>query len=103
MIIESDLYDIVVRLKEIDDGYFVQYRRGRFEVHNRFQRGDTLALILPFDRLDERAVRLVRKTRRERRDAFVKEMEIENAKLQKEQEERERRRALKNIEEGLRI
>ena len=37
--IKEDLFDIVNRLKEIDDGYFVLYdlKKCRYEVHNKKQ------------------------------------------------------------------
>lgn len=79
-----DLYDIADRLKEIDKDYFVffSYRDRRYEVHNRAQRGGTLALTVPYPRLDERTVRLVRRSRAERADEFIAETERENAKLE---------------------
>ena len=79
-IIEWDLYDIAYRLKEIDDGYFVfySYKTKKFEIHNKKQRGSTLALILPYDRLDTRALSFVKSTRRERASELIAEMEKQN-------------------------
>lgn len=70
------------RLATIDDGYFVflNYRTGKFEVHNR-KDNPTLCLVLPYDRLDERAVRHVRYTRAERAREIVERMERDNARL----------------------
>lgn len=95
-IIENDLFGIANRLKSIDSSYFIvySYRRHRFEVHSSSQRGGTLCLVVPYDRLDERTVRLVLKTRRERRDALIKEMERENELIEK----REREKILKKTE-----
>lgn len=38
--IESDVFDIVERIKEIDDGYFIMYDtlKNKFEVHNYNQK-----------------------------------------------------------------
>ena len=85
-VVRNDLYSISDRLKEIDEGYFIyySYKNKRYEVHNKNQRGHTLSLVLPYKSLDERAVRLVRKTRSERVDALIRQMEEENARLEKE-------------------
>ena len=75
--VTSDLYSIADRLKEIDNGYFIfySYKNERYEVHNKSQRGQTLSLVLPYKTLDERTVRLVRKTRSERMKSLIEEME----------------------------
>ncbi len=85
-VVTSDLYSIANRLKEIDDGYFIyySYKNRRYEVHNKNQRGRTLSLVLPYSRLDERTVRLVRKTRSERMEILIKQMEEENERLERE-------------------
>ena len=82
-IITADLFDISARVKEIDSCYFVvrNYKTGKFELHAAGQKGSTLALKLPFERLDARTVDLARKTRRERMDKLLAEMERENGKL----------------------
>lgn len=83
--VTGDLFGVADRLKEIDKDYFIffSYRRHRFEVHNRAQKGSTLCLVLPFDRLDERTVRLVRKTRVENAARLLEETERENEKTRK--------------------
>ena len=85
--VTGDLYSIADRLKEIDNGYFIyySYKNKRYEVHNKNQRGQTLSLVLPYKTLDERTIRLVRKTRSERMKSLIEEMERENARLEKEQ------------------
>lgn len=84
-VIESDLFDIAKRVKEIDDGYFIvrDYRTGKFQLHHRGQRGSSLALILPFDRLDCRTLTYVRRTRAERKRQLLEEMERDNERLLK--------------------
>ena len=81
-VVEWDLYDIASRIREIDDGYFIfySYKRKKYEIHNSHQRGSTLALVLPFDKLDARALDLVRRTSRERASEYLKEIEKENAR-----------------------
>ena len=77
--VENDLFGIADRLRAIDEGYFVLRTDDGFEVHNSLQRGSTFALKVPYPELDERKVRLVRKTRRERFAALLAETERQNA------------------------
>ena len=86
-IIESDLYHIVQRLKEIEPTYFValNYKTGRFELHAQNRRGGTLALTLPFESLDERTVRFVRQTRSERLKELIRETEEHNARIARQE------------------
>ena len=78
VVIEHDLFGIAARLRSIDDGYFVVYNRkqGSYEVHNRFQRGSTFALRVPYPCLDARTETLVRRTRVENAEKL-----LENARL----------------------
>lgn len=89
-IIENDLFDIASRLKEIDPAYFIarEHKHGRFELHVKGQRGGTLALALPFERLDERTLRFARKTRAERAADLIKEAEEHNLRLEREEMQR---------------
>lgn len=98
--IEGDLFGIANRLKSIDESYFIvySYRRRRFEVHSSAQRGNTLALVLPYDRLDERTVRLVLETRVQRRKEFFAEMERANAALEKSEREKQIKKLEKEVE-----
>lgn len=102
--VTDDLFGISGRLKAIDPDYFVfySYVKRRYEVHARGQRGGTLALVVPFDRLDERTVRLVLRTRRERADAYLAEIERENECLKKAERERAVRHAAVEAERILR-
>lgn len=85
-VIESDMLGVCDRLKAIDDGYFVflNYKTGKLEVHNSKDKPNTLCLVLPYDRLDERTVRRVRETRAERIADMLERIERENARLQAE-------------------
>ena len=77
--VESDLFSIADRIKSIDDKYKIYYNgeSGKFEVRNSAD--DSLQVIIPFDCLDSRAVDYVRKTRIERIDEIIEEIERENA------------------------
>ena len=95
-IVEGDLFDISARIKQIDGSYFVfySYEKKRYEVHSTKQRGSTLSVVLPYDRLDSRAVEWVNKTRSENASKVLAEAEKHNELLEK----REMERAVKHAE-----
>ena len=84
-IVRGDLFGIADRLKSIDEGYFVVLvkRTGEYDVHNRFQRGNTFALKVPYRGLDARTVTLVLKTRAENARKLFEAMERENARAER--------------------
>ncbi len=81
--VEGDLFDIARRLREIDGGYFVLRRGGKFEVHNR-RDVPTYCLTVPWSELDARTVELVRRTRAERAAEIFAEMERHNERLKRQ-------------------
>lgn len=83
-VINDDMFGVCRRLKSIDDGYFVflNYKTGKLEVHNAHD-APTLCLVLPYDTLDERTVRHVLKTRRERINEMLAQIERDNLKLER--------------------
>ncbi len=83
--ITSDCLDIVKRIKEIDEDYFVVFdlSENKFQLHNHSQWKNTYCLTFPFDALDERAYFLTLKTRVQNSDKLFAEMEEENKKLEK--------------------
>lgn len=83
--VKDDLFHVAKRLRQIDSRYRVYFNRRlfRFEIH--VQRAMQIAL--PFDRLDERSVEYVRKTRVENLDALTKEIELDNAKIEKRRQD----------------
>ncbi len=102
IIIENDLFGISARLTEIDPGYFIVYnlRLRRFEVHNRRQL-KTLALVVPYESLDIRTVRLTQRTRRENYERLIKEMEASNLRAEAAGEGRMLENARGRLEEAL--
>lgn len=78
MLITKDVFDIADRLKEIDPCYELHYepRDGKFRL--KAASGETL-LVFPYDRADERMLRHARRTRVERLNAIVAEIERANA------------------------
>ena len=85
--ITNDVFDIAKRIKEIDDDYFVVYDKKlcRFEVHNKRQKPDTLSLVLPYDRLDCRAIDKVLSTRTQHIVKLLDELDKQNEQLQQKQ------------------
>lgn len=78
--IDSDLFDIASRLKEIDDRYEL-YRNlvlNRFEIHAN----GALQIAVPFARLDARTLDLARSTRMEYALRLIENMDKENNALQ---------------------
>ena len=82
--IEKDLFSICDRLKEIDERYEVF----RNKISNRFEVyvGKALQFVVPFQRLDARTLDFARKTRIERREQIVKEIDERNAKIEMQKE-----------------
>ena len=79
--IEKDVFSVADRLKEVDERYRV-YRNTlahRFEVYV----GEALQLVVPFQKLDARTVEYARKTRIERVNKIVQELDKENDLLEK--------------------
>ena len=82
--IEKDLFSIADRLKEIDGRYEV-YRNTlahRFEVYVE----RALQFVVPFQKLDARTLEFARKTRIERAEKIIKEMDEINARIEKQKE-----------------
>jgi len=83
--IECDLFDIVNRVKEIDDNYYIVFNKNKekFEVHYRGQM-PTFCLTVPYDFLDARTVNLVLKTKVENSKKLFEEIDNHNSNLQKQ-------------------
>ena len=83
-IIETNVYDIPQRLKEIDPGYFAVYNHAdhAFEVHHKENKGDTFCLNIPYPELDARTLYRVRETKIARGKIIMKQ--IEEQQLQRE-------------------
>lgn len=81
--VEDDLFSVADRIKSIDDKYKIYYNgeSRKFEVRSAVD--DSLQVILPFDSLDCRAVDYVRKTRIERINAILEEIEKANAEAER--------------------
>lgn len=82
--IDTNVYMIPERLKEIDNGYFVMrdLDNMRFEVHNSNNLSDTFCFVVPFDELDDRTIEHCKKTSIANLDRIIKEMDDYNTKLE---------------------
>ena len=79
--IKEDVFDIVERVKEIDQGYYIVYntKKSRYEIHNSKQVPSTFCIVCP-NGLDGSVITKLRKTRIENLDKLLKEMDETNAK-----------------------
>ena len=77
--IDGDLYDITTRLKEIDERYEVFRNRKlhRFEI----RANGVLQIAVPYERLDERTIRLARETRLENMQSLISRIDKQNSAL----------------------
>lgn len=91
------MFGIARRIRAVDPDYFVvySYEKKRYEVRSKGQRGSTLAVVLPYPVLDERAFLHVVKTRRERVKQLLEEIDAANEKAEKSAVER----AVRDVEE----
>lgn len=83
--IYDDLFHIAKRLKSIDKAYelYLNRRLKRFEIYAR----GAMQMALPFDKLDVRTLEYARKTRIENIENMIREIEMNNEKIQKQKEE----------------
>ena len=84
--IDNDVYYICSRLKEIDESYFVLYNLDKnvYEVHSSLQK-DSYCFTVPFSVLDQRTLFYALKTRSDRRDKIIEEIEKNNEETYKKQ------------------
>lgn len=76
----EDVFNISKRIKDIDRDYYVVYNTSKqvFEIHNSSQKGSSYCLTLPYDELDERALKYVLKTQSANIDEILYNLETEN-------------------------
>ena len=88
--IDSDVFDISKRIKEIDKDYYIVYnlKTNKFEVHNSSQNLNSYALTCPYEKLDKRLLDYTMKTRICNSDKLLDEIDNHNRKIEKEIEEK---------------
>ena len=84
--IKSDAMFVADRLKEIDKSYYLVFNtiKGKYEVHSSEQIGCSYCLTCPNEAHDERLVELTKKTRRHNLVELLREVDIQNEKLEKQ-------------------
>lgn len=77
-----DVYNISKRIKNIERNYYIVFNTSskKFEVHNSSQIGSSYCLTLPYDKLDERALKYVRSTNCTNIDEILEQIENDNKK-----------------------
>ena len=88
--IDTDVYEIANRIKEIDRDYVIYFNtsKNQFEVHNLSQKQDTYCLRVPYSVLDERTLKLTRQTSSANMKIILNQIENEN-ELAKNAEKRQ--------------
>lgn len=79
-VIDSNVFMIPQRLKEVDPGYFVvrNHKKKTWEIHHLENGFGTYSLTLPYPELDARAIDWVQKTSRQNSERLIREMERNN-------------------------
>lgn len=98
--IESDVYNISKRIKDIDRDYVVVYdtSKNKFEIHNESQIGGSYCLTLPFENLDERTLKYVRQTSSANIDEILEKIEKNNKILESTEKTSALSRVVEQIE-----
>ena len=88
--IKSDTMFVSKRLKEIDPSYYLVFNtiKGKYEVHSNNQVGCSYCLTCPHDALDSRLIELTKKTRRNNLKELLRQIDIENEKIQKQNQKK---------------
>lgn len=83
--IKNDLYDITIRLMEIDVCYRVFYnaKKGRYEIHREKYGKTEFAFVVPYEKLDARTVDYALQTRAENIDKLTAEIDAHNRYTEK--------------------
>ena len=80
--IESDVFDIVERIKDIDEGYYILFdcAKGVFELHNSNQ-PSSYCVSVPFDEIDEKIIDLIYKTNISNIDTIIEDIDNNNENI----------------------
>lgn len=84
VLIESDVFNISQRIKEIDEGYFIVFNptNQRYELHHSEQADSSYCSTLPYEELDGRAIERTREMSAARARIILAEMKAHNEKLE---------------------
>jgi hypothetical protein len=89
-IVESNVFNIPERIKEIDPDYFILFNTysQKYELHHTLTPWNTYQLTFPYEALDERAVFHVNRTHVRRAKQLAMEVEEHNRKLDEDKKKR---------------
>ena len=89
--IDSDVFNITRRIKEIDNSYFVMYNLSshKYEIHSSKNKS-TYCLTVPYNQLDARTIELIHKTAIRNYDAIMREIDLHNSKIESSKIEQEK-------------
>ena len=82
--IENDVFDVVKRIREIDDGYFVLFdtKKSQYELHNKYQKY-TYCLTYPYENLDSRLIDIINYSSIANIDKIMDEIDSNNECIEK--------------------
>lgn len=82
--IESDTFDIVERIKDIDENYFLLFdlEKEKFELHNKSQ-ANSYCFTYPYDNLDNRMLNLIYKSSVGFIDKIMEDIDRNNCKIER--------------------
>lgn len=85
--IESDVFDIVKRIQEIDDGYYILFdlNKQKFEVHNCKQ-PNSYCFTYPYDNLDLRIFEMIYATSSRFIGKILEDIDNNNANIERNNE-----------------
>ena len=97
-----DVYNISKRIKFIDKYYYVVYdtSKHKFEIHNSNQIGTSYCLTIPYEKLDERTLKYVRKTQSANIDEILDQIENDNKKRESANFNSAFSKTLENLEQN---
>ena len=81
--IESDVFDVSKRIKEIDENYFIMFNlnNNKYELHCTSQ-PNTYCFSYPYEDLDERFIDMIYKTNIVNIDNIIEQIDNNNAKIE---------------------
>ena len=87
--IESDVFNIIKRIKEIDENYFIVYNTcsKKFELHNS-DNINTYCITIPYKNLDARTIELIHRTSVKNFDKIINDIDKNNEKIEHKQVEK---------------
>ena len=81
--IESDVFDVSKRIKEIDENYFIMFNlnNNKYELHCASQ-PNTYCFSYPYEDLDERFIDMIYKTNIANIDNIIEQIDNNNANIE---------------------